>query len=65
MQEKYVYDSERILSIDWFKKSLRDVRSALGNRDIIASRVVLKKEHSKQTNHKKRNNKNQLFGNRH
>ena len=39
-----VYDSERILSMDWFKKSLREVRSALGNRDVIASRAVLEKK---------------------
>ena len=36
-----VYDSDKILSIDWFKKSLRDERSALGKRVIIASRAVL------------------------
>ena len=36
-----VYDSDKILSIDWFKKSLRDDRSALGKRAMIASRAVL------------------------
>lgn len=35
------YDSERIVSMDLFKKSLRSVRSALGNFAIIASRAVL------------------------
>lgn len=36
-----VYESDKILSIDWFKKSLRDDRSALGKRAMIASRAVL------------------------
>lgn len=31
---------ERIVSMDWFKNSLRDVRSALGNLAMIASRAV-------------------------
>lgn len=35
------YDSDRIESIDLFKKSFRDVRSALGNRCAMASRAVL------------------------
>lgn len=35
-----VYD-DNILSIDSFKKSLRDVKSALGNLAMIASRAVL------------------------
>jgi hypothetical protein len=34
-------DSDRILSIDRFKKSLRDVKSALGNLVAMASRAVL------------------------
>jgi len=38
--QKGVYDSDRILSIDSFKNALRDARSALGKRAIIASRVV-------------------------
>lgn len=33
--------SERILSMDWFKKSFLDVRSALGNLAAIPSRAVL------------------------
>jgi hypothetical protein len=35
------YDCDRILSIDSFKKSFRDVKSALGNLAMIASRAVL------------------------
>ena len=35
------HDCDNILSIDSFKKSLRDVKSALGNLAMIASRAVL------------------------
>lgn len=34
-------DPERILSMDWFKKSFRDARSALGNLAAMASRTDL------------------------
>lgn len=51
---KRVYDSDKILSIDWFKKSFRDVISALGNLTAIASRAVLKhdnvRKHSDESN---------------
>lgn len=35
-------DLDRILSIEWLKKSLRNARSVLGNSAIIASRAVLR-----------------------
>lgn len=41
-----VYDCVSILSIDSFKKSFRDPRSALGNLATRASRAVLKKPHT-------------------
>jgi len=34
------YDSDKILSMDWFKKSFLADRSALGNRDWMASLAV-------------------------
>ena len=40
-RESFVYDSDRILSIDEFRKSLRGAMSALGNFAAMASRVVL------------------------
>lgn len=36
-----IYECERMLSMDWFKKSLRGVKSALGYRAAMASRAVL------------------------
>lgn len=45
--KREVYDSERILSMDWFKKSFLDERSALGKREAIASLAVLKKKKNK------------------
>jgi hypothetical protein len=41
MPRGVLQDSDRILSIDWFKNSFRDARSAFGNLEAIASRVVL------------------------
>jgi hypothetical protein len=41
--ENLNHDCDRILSMDVFKKSLREDRSALGKRAAIASRVVLPK----------------------
>lgn len=37
-----VYASDKILSMDWLRKSLRDDKSALGNLAMTASRAVLR-----------------------
>jgi hypothetical protein len=56
--------SDKIRSIDWFKKSLFDDKSAAGNLAITASRAVLREVVSITEGYYDRN-QNSLFGDRH